>query len=160
MKQTIESLVDGGKASAGPPLGPALGPMKVNIGQVVAAINEKTKDFAGMKVPIKVIIDDKTKEFEIQVGTPPVSALIKKELGIAKGSGEPNSNYVGDLTIDQAKKIARMKTSAMLGATPKARVLEVLGAATSMGVKFEGMPPKEAQKAIAQGKFDDKLKDE
>ena len=79
-KQTIEALVDGGKVSAGPPLGPALGPIGVNIGEVIAAINEKTRDMAGMKVPVKVIVDTETREFEVEVGTPPTSALIKKEL--------------------------------------------------------------------------------
>ena len=63
-KETIETLIEGGKASAAPPLGPALGPLKVNIGQVVADINKKTADFKGMKVPVKVIVDTKTKEFE------------------------------------------------------------------------------------------------
>ena len=83
-KQTIESLVEGGKASAGPPLGPALGPIGVNIGDVIAKINERTRDMAGMKVPVKVIVDTETKEFEIDVGTPPASALIKKELNLKK----------------------------------------------------------------------------
>ena len=81
MAETIEVLVEGGKASAGPPLGPALGPLGVNVMQVVNAINEKTKHFDGMKVPVKVIVDPKTKGFEIEVGTPPVTALILKELG-------------------------------------------------------------------------------
>ena len=58
MVDTVEAMVEGGKATAGPPLGPALGPKGVNIGQVVAKINEKTKAFTGMKVPVKVIIND------------------------------------------------------------------------------------------------------
>ena len=70
MVDTVEAMVEGGKATAGPPLGPALGPKGVNIGQVVAKINEQTKAFAGMKVPIKVIIND-DKSFEIKVGIPP-----------------------------------------------------------------------------------------
>ena len=93
-KETVESLVEGGKASAAPPLGPALGPLKINIGQVVAEINKKTAAFAGMKVPIKIIVDTETKEFEVEVGSPPVSELIKKELGLEKGSGTPNKNKI------------------------------------------------------------------
>ena len=77
--QTVEALVEGGKASAAPPLGPALGPLGVNIGQVISAINQKTDSFKGMQVPIKVIVDTSTKKFEITVGTPPAAALIKKE---------------------------------------------------------------------------------
>ena len=63
--QTIEQLVEGGKATAAPPLGPALGPLGVNIGQVVAEINKKTESFKGMQVPVKVIVDGDTKEFSI-----------------------------------------------------------------------------------------------
>ena len=77
---SIRVLVEGGKAIPGPPLGPALAIHKVNIGQVISAINDKTKDFAGITVPVEVLIDPATKGFEIKVGTPPVSALIKKEL--------------------------------------------------------------------------------
>ena len=79
-KDTIDAMVNGGKASAGPPLGPALGPAGVNIGKVIAAINEKTKNFSGIKVPVKVVVDKDTKEFEIIVGSPPTSQLLKKEV--------------------------------------------------------------------------------
>ena len=105
MVDTVEAMVDGGKATAGPPLGPALGPKGVNIGQVIAKINEKTKAFAGMKVPVKVLINsDKT--FDIKVGTPPMSALIKGELGVSSGAHNARTEKVGNLTLDQAKKIA------------------------------------------------------
>ncbi len=75
-KQIVEALVEGGKASAAPPLGSSLGPLKVNIGLVVSQINDKTKDFKGMKVPVKVIVDLDSKEFTIEIGTPPASQLI------------------------------------------------------------------------------------
>jgi len=129
-KQTIEVMVDGGKASAGPPLGPALGPLKINIGEVIAAINEKTKDMAGMKVPVKVIVDTDTKTFEIETGSPPTSSLIKKEIGLEKGSGETGTGRVGDLTVGQAKKIARIK----FGSDDKPSVSQVEGTGRSMGV--------------------------
>ena len=90
MMGEIKAMVDGGKASAGPPIGPALAPTGVNIGEVVAKINEKTASFAGMKVPIKVIINA-NKTFEIEVGSPPMSALIKKEAGISKAAGNPKT---------------------------------------------------------------------
>ncbi len=152
----VEVLVEGGKASAGPPLGPALGPLKLNIGEVVKAINEKTKPFAGMQVPVKVIVDSATKEFRIEVGTPPTSALIKKELGIEKG-GQDQKNKVGNLTMDQVIKIAQMKRDAMLAQSLKAAVKEVIGTALSMGVTVEGRDPREIQKEIDEGKWDDKL---
>lgn len=105
MPEIIEALVDGGKASAGAPLGPALGPKGVNIMQVITAINDKTKQFQGMKVPVKIIIDPKTKEFTVEVGTPPAASLILREVGAEKGSGVPSKSKIGNLTIDQAVKI-------------------------------------------------------
>ncbi len=152
----VEALVEGGKASAGPPLGPALGPLKLNIGEVIKAINEKTKDFAGMQVPVKVIVDTSTKEFRIEVGSPPTSALIKKELGLEKG-GQDQKNKVGNLTMDQVVKIARMKKDNMLAQSLKAAAKEVIGTALSMGVTIEGKDPREVQKEIDEGKWDDKF---
>lgn len=156
--EKIEALVDGGKATPGPPLGPALGPMGVNIVQVINAINDKTRAFEGMKVPVKVLVDPSTKKFEIEVGTPPASALILKQVGVEKGSGNPKTNKIGDLTIDQAIKVAHQKGDALLGKTLKARVKEVLGTCVSMGVTVEGMDPREAQKALDAGQWGDKFK--
>jgi len=109
MSETIKALVEGGKASAGPPLGPALGPMGVNIMQVINTINDKTKEFNGMKVPVKVIIDPVTKNFEIKVGTPPAASLIINEMGGEKGASSPSRHTAGNITIDQAIKVAKMK---------------------------------------------------
>ncbi len=132
-KVTIDVLIDGGKASPGPPLGNQLGPLKVNVGKIVAEINEKTKEMAGMKIPVKVTVDTDTKEYTIEIGTPPVSALIKKELGLEKGSSEPKKNIVGTLTFEQVKKIARMK----FGSEDKSSINQVIGTARSMGVSVE-----------------------
>ncbi len=146
-KQTIEVMVDGGKASAGPPLGPALGPLKINVADVVAAINEKTKDMAGMKVPVKVIVDTDTKTFEIETGSPPTSSLIKKEINLEKGSGETGTGRVGDLTNEQAKKIARIK----FGSDDKSSVSQVEGTGRSMGVTVgEGQVSEEEIKAAEE----------
>ena len=148
-KQVIESLVDGGKASAGPPLGPSLGPLGVNIKAIIDAINEKTRDMAGMKVPVKVIVDTSTKEFEIEVGTPPTSALIKKELGIQKGSGETGSSRVGDLTEEQVKKISRIK----FGSDAPSFINQVKGTCRSMGVTIgEGKVTEEEKKAAEEAR--------
>ncbi len=97
-KKTIELLVSGGQANAGPPLGPALGPLGVNVMAIVNKINELTKDYSGMKVPVKVLVDPDTKQFDVTVGTPTASALIVSELKIEKGSGTPNTAKVGNLT--------------------------------------------------------------
>ena len=151
-KQTIESLVDGGKASAGPPLGPALGPMGVNIGDVISAINEKTRDMAGMKVPVKVIIDTDAKGFEIEVGTPPTSALIKKELNLKKASGEPGKQRIADLTVEQARKIAKIK----FGSDDDSAVKQVKGTARSMGITVgEGTVTEEEKQAYEEAKAEE-----
>ncbi|HSV42306.1 MAG TPA: 50S ribosomal protein L11 [Methanomassiliicoccales archaeon] len=157
MSETIEVLVDGGKATPGPPLGPALGPTGINVVQVVQKINEKTKDFAGMKVPVKVIIDPKTKSFEIKVGTPPASALLVKELGLEKGAGSPKVAKVGNATIEQIIKVSNMKKDSLMGADLKARVLEIIGTCVSCGITIEGKEAKDIQQEIKAGKWDAKL---
>ncbi len=158
MADTIEVLVDGGKATPGPPLGPALGPMGVNVVQVVAKINEKTKSFEGMKVPVKVIIDPKTKSFDVKVGTPPTSQLLFKEMGAEKGSGVPNKNKAGNVTIEQVIKVANMKGDSLMGKDLKMRALEVIGVCVSSGINVEGKDAKVMQKEIKEGKWDAKLK--
>ena len=158
--ETVETLIDAGRCSAGPPLGPQLGPLGVNIGQVVAAINDKTKDFAGMKVPVKVVVDAETKEFEIEIGTPPTSQLIKKEAGIEKGSGNPKTDMVADVLIEQCIKIAKMKDSALLGKNLKNKVKEIIGTCVSMGILVEGKQPQEATKMVNEGKFDEEIRTE
>ena len=157
MTEKIEALVEGGKASAGPPLGPALGPLGVNIMQVINTINDKTKQFSGMKVPVKVIVDPKTKDFEIQVGTPPASSLILKELNLEKGSGSAGTHKVGNITVDQAIKVAKMKQDNLLGKELKQKTKEVIGTCVSLGITVEGKKPQEIQKSIDEGKFDSKF---
>jgi large subunit ribosomal protein L11 len=157
MVETIKALVEGGKASAAPPLGPALGPLGVNITQVINKINDKTKQFDGMKVPVKVIVDPKTKNFDIEVGTPPASSLIIRELGAEKGSGSAGTRKIGDLTVDQAIKVAKMKYENLLGKQLKQKTKEVIGTCVSMGVTVEGKKPQQIQKAIDEGKYDSKF---
>ena len=154
MANMVEALVPGGKASAGPPLGPALGPLGVNVAQVVAKINEQTKDLNGMQVPVKVIVKSRT-EFEIEVGTPPTSALIIKELGVEKGSGD--KTIVGNLTMEQVLKIANIKRRGLLSKSMKHAASEVIGTAGTLGATVEGMSSKEAQLALSSGKFDEIL---
>jgi large subunit ribosomal protein L11 len=158
-KKVVELLVSGGQANAGPPLGPALGPIGVNVMMIVNKINELTKDYSGMKVPVKVIVDPDTKEFEVNVGTPTTSALIVSELKIEKGSGTPSTQKVGNLSIEQVVRIARMKRSELLAKDLKRAAKEVLGACVSMGVTADGKDPREVQKDIDQGKHDGILRE-
>jgi len=150
MTDVIEALISGGKATAGPPIGPALGPLGVNIKQVVDDINEKTKDFDGMQIPVKIIVDD-NKNIEIEVGTPPTSALILGELEILKGTTGEES--VGDISIDQLIKIAKVKKDGMLSYSLKNAVKEVIGTCVSVGVTVEGSGPKEIQAKIDEGEY-------
>lgn len=155
--QTVEALVEGGKASAAPPLGPSLGPLGVNIGQIIAEINKKTSLFAGMQVPVKVSVDTSSKAFSVSIGTPPASALIKKEAGIEKGSSNPLMDKVADLRIEQIIKIAKMKEGQLLGKGLKSKVKEVIGTCNSMGILVEGKPAVEAIKMISEGAFSEEI---
>jgi large subunit ribosomal protein L11 len=157
-KKVVELLVSGGQANAGPPLGPALGPIGVNVMMIVNRINELTKDYSGMKVPVKVIVDPDTKAFEVTVGTPTTSALIVSELKIEKGSGTPSTQKVGNLSIEQVVRIAKMKRPELLAKDLKKAAKEILGACISMGVTAEGKDPREVQKEIEQGKHDEIFK--
>lgn len=157
--KTVELLVAGGQATAGPPLGPALGPLGLNILSVVNRINELTKDYSGMKVPVKISVNTEDKSFEVTVGIPTSSALLVSELKIEKGSGTPNSAKVGDLTVDQIVRIAKIKRSELLATDLTGAAKEIMGTCVSMGITIEGRDPREVQNEVDQGKFDDELKE-
>jgi large subunit ribosomal protein L11 len=152
--KTVSALVVGGEANAGPPLGPALGPLGVNVMAIVKEINEQTKDYTGMRVPVKVNVDTETKQFSIEVGIPSASALIVKESGASKGSATPKSAIAGNLTVDKLAKIAGVKMPQSYGATIKSVAKEVAGSCVSMGVTIEGKPAKDFLVEIDEGKWD------
>jgi len=127
----------------------------MNVMAVVREINKLTADFAGMRVPVKVIVDVDKKTFKVEVGTPTTAALIIKELKISKGSGQPVKSPVGNLTLKQAIKIALIKKDDMKTKTLKAALKSVLGTALSMGVTVESKDPRIVQKEIDEGKYDD-----
>ena len=162
-KETIDTLVEGGKAAPGPALAPRLSVMKVNIQEVFKKINDKTKDYSGMKVPVKIIIDKKTKEIEIEVGTPPVTSILKKELGIelAKITEEEKTagkTSVGNLTMEQIIKVTKMKQDNLLASDFKRAVKTIVGICVSMPVTIEGKKPKEVLKEIDEGMYDSLIK--
>jgi len=152
--KTVELLVSGGQATAGPPLGPALGPLGINIMAVVTKINELTHDYAGMKVPVKIVVDTENKTFEVVVGTPTASALLVAELKIEKGSGTPNTAKVGNLTVEQIVRIAKIKRPELLAKTLKGAAKEMMGTCVSVGVTVEGKDPREVQTEVDDGKYD------
>lgn len=152
MEKTINAIVEGGRATAGPPLGPALGPLGVNAGQVVAEINNATKAFSGMKVPVKVIVDTETKKFRIEVGTPPTVELLKKAAKIEKGAGNREAP-AGNVSLKDIVEIARAKTNS-LAKNLKNTVKEVCGSCVSAGITIDGKNAKEVIREINEGKHD------
>ncbi len=180
-------LVEGGNAKPGPTTAPKFSQFKINMGELFNKINEETKEYKGMNVPVKVTIDTDTKEYSIKIGVPPVSSLIKKELNLDKigSSGskkaaaeggdktikKPKANkeekvetvktedkkIVGNLTIEQCVKIAKMKHSSLLSKNLKNAVKEVVGSCVSMPITVEGKPPKKVLEEIDQGIYDSKL---
>jgi len=155
--QTISTLVTGGQASAGPPLGPALGPMGVNIMEVINSINEKTKDFEGMKVPVIVSVDPDTKKWEVEVGVPSAAALLLKEAGVQKGSGTSGTDWVGDIGIDSVVKVAKTKLDNSYATSLKSVTKSIVGTCVPLGIKIEGKTPKEITAEINEGKWDGKF---
>tara|TARA_B100000929_G_scaffold82920_1_gene64731 strand:+ start:524 stop:1006 length:483 start_codon:yes stop_codon:yes gene_type:complete len=157
-KQDISALVTGGEASAGPPLGPALGPIGVNIMEVINAINEETKEFKGMKIPVTVSVDSDTKKWEIKVGIPSAAALLLKEAGIQKGSATSGSEWIGDVTADIITKVAKIKLESSYASSLKSVAKEIVGTCVSLGIKIEGKTPKEFTAEINEDKWDSKFK--
>ena len=146
MADEVSVLVEGGKASAGPPLGPALGPLGVNVGQVVAQINQETKQFAGMRVPVVVRVNPQTRAFTLVVGRPPVAALLLKEAGKEKGSGKAKTEVVGNVTLDAVKKIAEAKGDDLFGRSIEQKMNQVIGTCVSLGMTVDGEDPREVLK--------------
>lgn len=156
MADVVEVLVPGGKANPGPPLGPSLGPLGINIKKVVDEINKKTADYNGMTVPVKIRVDA-SKNFTIEVGTPPTSALLLAEANVEKGSGTPNTVQVGNITMDQVLAVVAKKKGAFLSYTIKNAAKEVIGTCVSLGITVEGKKAKDIYADINSGKYDDKL---
>jgi large subunit ribosomal protein L11 len=153
----IKFMIDGGKATPAPPLGPALAPLGLNVGKIVQEINEATKHFAGIKVPVVLDIDT-NKKYTISVGSPPTSALITKEAKAEKGAGNPKTEAVGNLSFEQVKKIAEMKIGKLNSYTLRSACREIIGTCNSMGVTIDGKHAKEAQMDFRDGKYDAQFK--
>ncbi|MGD0330758.1 MAG: 50S ribosomal protein L11 [Nitrososphaeria archaeon] len=159
-KKVVNVLITGGEANAGPPLGPALGPLGVNVVAIVKEINDITKEYAGMRVPVFVEVDTETKAFSIRVGIPTLSALLVKEAGIPKGAGTSGKDYVGNISFEQLIKVAKICIQKSYSATTRSAVCEVLGSCVSMGLKVDDKPPKQVLDEVKKGLYDEKLKEE
>ena len=131
--------------------------MGVNILQIITAINEQTKEFKGMKIPVTVSVDTDTKKWEIEVGIPSASALLLKEAGIQKGSGTSGTEWVGEVSADMIAKIAKVKLETSYASSLKSVAKQIVGTCVSLGIKVEGKTPKEFTAEINEGKWDGKL---
>jgi large subunit ribosomal protein L11 len=153
----IKLLVDGGEMKPGPAVGQKLGPLGINIGDVIAKVNEATKQFKGTKVPAILDIDPKTKEFKIEVSSPPTSELLKKELGLEKGSGDHKKEKVANIAIEQVISIAKTKHPNMLAKDFKSAVKSVIGSCASIGALVENKEALEIQQDIDNNVFDKEI---
>jgi large subunit ribosomal protein L11 len=133
----IKLQAPGGQATPAPPIGPALGQHGVNIGQFVQQFNERTRELNGMTVPVEITVYG-DRSFEFIVKSPPAAVLLKKEAGLAKGSGVPNKEKVGKVTKAQIRKISETKFNDLnaFDLEQADRIIE--GTARSMGVEVEG----------------------
>jgi large subunit ribosomal protein L11 len=159
-KEIIEISIEGGKASPNSAINQKISAYKLDVNELFKKINEKTKDYSGIQISVKIIIDKNTKDYDIVISTPPTSILVKKILGIelAKITEEDKSkgkNVLGNLTMEQCLKIAKMKYESLLAKDLKAALKQVLGTINSLnGILVENKRPKEIIKEIDQGKWD------
>ena len=153
----IKLLIDGGKMTPGPAVAQQLGPMGINMGKVISDVNEATKEFTGMKVPVELDIDEKTKDFTVKTSSPPTSELLKKELKLEKGTADHKNDKVGNASIEDIIKVTKVKYSNMLERDFKTAVKSILGTCTSIGIFVENENPNELIEKVNQGKFDKEI---
>lgn len=156
----IKLLVEGGTMKPGPALSQQLGPAGINMGQVISKINEATKEFNGLKVPVELDINTATKTFDVKVFSPPVSELLKKQLGIEKGSGEQKKMFAGNASIEDIIAVAKAKFQNMLCKDLKSAVKTVAGTCVSLGILIEDQSAVDIVSQIAEGNFDKEIKQE
>ena len=137
IEHLVKLQLPAGKATPAPPVGPALGQAGINIGEFCKAFNDKTKDSPGMIFPV-VIYVKKNKSYTFEIKTPPAAVLIKKEAGLAKGSGVPHMEKVGTITKAQVKKIAEIKMKDLNAYNIEGAMRMIEGTARNMGVLVEG----------------------
>ena len=137
----------------GPAVAQQLGPMGINMGQMISDVNEATKGFAGVTVPVHLNVDPKTKEVVIKVLSPPTSELIKKELKLEKASGERMKQKVGNMAIEQVIGVSKTKHASMLSNDFLGTVKSVIGTCMALGVLIESKDPKEVLAEIEEGKY-------
>jgi len=156
----IKLLVEGGSMKPGPAISQKLGPLGINLGKVMQDVNKSTESFKGLKVPVELDVNPKTKTFSVKVSSPPVAELLKKELGLELGSGSAKKIKVGNLSIEQVISISKTKLDHMLAKDLKKAVKSVVGSCVSLGILVEDKEAKEIEQDIVAGKYDKEIKEE
>lgn len=159
-KEIIEFLVEGGKASPGPSTAPKLSAYRLNVGEIFSKINQLTKDFTGMEVPVKIIIDKQTRKYEIEIGLPSTSSLLKREVGIeiskiTKEEAEKGKKYVANISFEKILKITKIKEKELEGNNIKSKIKQVLGTCKSLHFTVDNKDPKDVIKEVDNGKYDE-----
>ena len=153
----VKLLVDGGEMKPGPAIAQKLGPMGINMGKVMQEVNKATSEFKGIKVPVNLDVDPKTKNFKIEVFSPPTSELLKKELGLEKGTSDHKANKIGNCSIELIIKVAKVKFPNMLAKEFKSAVKSVIGSCTTLGVLTENKVAKDITEDINNGIYDKEI---
>ena len=129
--------VPGGQATPAPPVGTSLGRFGINLGQFVQQFNDKTKEAGGMPIPVVVTVYN-DRSFDFVTKSPPAAAWLKKAAGLAKGSGVPNKDKVGKVSVNQLDEIVKMKSADLNARDDEHARRMIAGTARSMGITVEG----------------------
>ncbi len=136
IKAVVKLQIPAGQATPAPPVGPALAPQGLNIAEFCKKFNDLTKDRIGFTVPLEITVyEDRT--YDLKMKQPPASELIKKAIGIEKGSGEPNKKKVGKITREQLRKIAKQKMVDLNTDGIEQAMKTIIGTAKQMGITIE-----------------------
>jgi large subunit ribosomal protein L11 len=137
MVGTAKFQIPGGQATPAPPVGTSLGKYGINLGQFVQQFNDRTKEAGGMMIPVVVTVYN-DRSFDFITKSPPAAVLLKKAVGLAKGSAVPNKDKVGSVTKAQLEEIAKIKMNDINSRDVEHAVRMIAGTARSMGLNVEG----------------------
>lgn len=156
----IKLLIDGGDMKPGPTIAQKIGPLGINMGKVISDINSSTKNFKGMKVPVELDVNPKTKTFSVNVFSPPVAELLKKSAGTEKAAGDHKKLKAGNLSIEEIISISKTKFPNMLSKNLKSTVMTVIGSCQSLGILVENKEAKETAQDVKAGNYDKEIAQE
>ncbi len=151
----VKLIVEGGNMKPNAAISQKIGPLGLNMGKIIADVNASTKNFTGMKVPVTLNIDTKTKTTKVEVSSPATAELLKKKFSLEKGSGQPQKVKMANAAIEHIIEVAKSKQS--LEKNLKAAVKSVLGSCVSLGILVESKEPKEVEKEVDKGVYDKQI---